>query len=126
MNIKDGDITEISVMCECIKHGVSVSLPYGGQYRYDQIWDIDGKLSRVQIKTAQAFEHGFTIPGKSSKKYTDGEIDGFATIFEGVVYYVPFDDMTANTKKFYLRPPRDRNQLGDLSWACDYELKNYL
>ena len=39
-----GKITELEVMSYIIKKGFSVSIPFGDKDRYDQIWDINGKL----------------------------------------------------------------------------------
>lgn len=45
-----GNITELEVQTYMTKLNVQVSIPYGDRARYDQIWDIHGKLLRVQIK----------------------------------------------------------------------------
>ena len=48
-----GRLTELKVLSYIIEKGFSVSLPFGDKERYDQIWDIKGRLYRVQIKTSR-------------------------------------------------------------------------
>ena len=42
---KSGILTELEVQHFMAKLGVIISIPYGDCARYDQIWDIDGKLT---------------------------------------------------------------------------------
>ena len=46
-----GMTTEAEVLAAALNLGISVSLPFGGSDRYDQIWEINGKLLKIQIKT---------------------------------------------------------------------------
>ena len=41
---KKGNITELEVMNYVTKLGYQVSIPFGDRARYDQIWDVEGKL----------------------------------------------------------------------------------
>lgn len=96
-----GKITELDVLSYVIKKGYSVSIPYGNKDRYDQIWDINGKLIRVQIKTCRAIDKSKTgiifncnttysrNGGCVTNHYTSDEIDYFATIWNGQVCVVP-------------------------------------
>ena len=74
-NLK-GKITELEVMSYVIKKGYSVSLPYGDKDRYDQIWDINGQLYRVQVKTSHLYTKNtgvaiqFKCSGTSNGKTT--------------------------------------------------------
>ena len=47
-----GNITELEVLTYMTKLGYQISIPFGDRERYDQIWDIHGKLLKVQVKTA--------------------------------------------------------------------------
>lgn len=51
-NIK-GKITELEILTLVTKLGYSVSIPFGDKDKYDQIWDINGRLLKIQIKTAR-------------------------------------------------------------------------
>jgi len=47
-----GDITEQSVLLFALKMGWGVSKPIGDRLPYDLILDVDGKLVRIQVKSA--------------------------------------------------------------------------
>ena len=47
-----GDISEYAVMLEAMKKGIAVSKPIGDRLSYDMIFDIDGHLFKIQVKTA--------------------------------------------------------------------------
>lgn len=96
-----GDITELEVLTYITKLGYQVSVPFGDRERYDQIWDIGGRLLRVQIKTAHGCEDWIRfacssthrINGKCAKaKYTTEDVDFFATFWDGKCYIVPVRD----------------------------------
>ena len=42
-----GKITESEILRAALILGIEVSVPFGDKTRYDQIWDINGKLIRV-------------------------------------------------------------------------------
>lgn len=53
MNVNQkGNLTELKVITAAVEMGCTVCVPYGDCDRYDQIWDINGKLLRVQVKTS--------------------------------------------------------------------------
>ena len=52
VNIK-GKVSELEILTLITKLGYSVSIPFGDKDKYDQIWDINGKLIKVQIKTSR-------------------------------------------------------------------------
>ena len=72
--MKTGITTELEIQYNVSKLGAIVSIPYGDCARYDHIWDINGKLLRVQIKTASPLEDGsgFKFPGKNG--FTKSEV----------------------------------------------------
>ena len=126
-----GKTTELEVMLYVIKQGYSVSIPYGDKDRYDQIWDINGKLLRVQVKTphlctkntGKAIE--FKTTGTSNGRttvYSEKDIDYFATFWEGQVYMVPVSE-TSSTK--ILRFEATLKQ-PNISWAKDYTFEEVL
>ena len=119
-----GKITEIEVMSYITKKGYSVSIPFGDKDRYDQIWDIRGKIYRVQIKTARWIdeEHtGFmfncyTVCNGKKHIYTKEEVDLFATVFENQLYVIPIEECSTEKK---IRFSAKQNQ-PKISWAKDY------
>ena len=126
-----GKITELEVMSYIIKKGYSVSIPYGDKDRYDQIWDINGQLYRIQVKTChlctknsgKAIE--FKTTGTSNGKitsYSKKDIDYFATFWENQVYIVPVEETSS---KKVLRFESNSNQ-PSISWAKDYTVEEVL
>ena len=124
-------ITELEVMSYIIKKGYSVSIPYGDKDRYDQIWDINGQLYRIQVKTchlctknsgkAIEFKTTGTSNGQTTS-YSKKDIDYFATFWENQVYIVPVEETSS---KKTLRFESNSNQ-PSISWAKDYTVEEVL
>ena len=96
-----GKITEIEVLSYITKLGYSVSIPFGDKDRYDQIWDIKGKLLKIQIKTShwksEKNHNAFTFKCKTSSNgkdyvYTKEDIDYFATMWDNQCYLIPIQE----------------------------------
>ena len=126
-----GKITEIEVMSYITKKGYSVSIPFGDKDRYDQIWDINGKLYRIQVKTSRLYTKNtgkaiqFCTTGNSNGKvtsYSKNDIDYFATFWEDQVYLVPVEETSS---KKVLRFESTINQ-PNISWAKDYTVEEVL
>jgi len=130
-NVK-GKITEVEILSYIIKKGYSVSLPYGDKDRYDQIWDINGQLLRIQVKTAHLYTKNtgkaieFKTTGTSNGRttsYTKKDIDFFATYWEGKVYIVPVEETSSRkVLRFESNNPNQSN----ISWAKDYTVEEVL
>ena len=134
-----GEQTELKVLLAARELGINISIPWGDGLRYDQIWDVNGKLLRIQIKTAREIDEGtaITIPGKSTnrihgksvnQKYTENEIDAIVTFYKDKLYYVPIADMS-NNKNLRFSIPRNK-QMTNINWAIDFtaerQLKEFL
>lgn len=126
-NLK-GKITELETMMYVIKQGFSVSLPFGDKDRYDQIWDINNKLIRVQVKTCRPIDDNVSgiifncrttyqkKDGCKTHHYTDEEIDYFATYWENQVYLIPVSECSdKKTLRF-----SSKINLQNISWAKNY------
>lgn len=136
MNTKQiGDITELEVMLAFKKFGYSVLIPYGDYERYDLVIDNNGKFIRIQCKTAQKGDDSATFSiqctsahrknGKVvSCKYSEEEIDYFATCFNDVCYLIPVS-CCGRHKRLRLSQPKN-NQSKDIVWAKDYELEKII
>lgn len=125
--MKLGITTELEVQVAVSKLGAIVSIPYGDCARYDHIWDVEGKLLRVQIKSAQLLEDGsgFKFPGKNgSGKYDENQIDGIATMFDGKCYFVPIADCSNEIKLRFTLPVNSNPE--QIKFAYDYELHRIL
>lgn len=110
-----GNITELEVLTYITKSGYQVSIPFGDRERYDQIWDINGKLLKVQVKTSHSVDNAIKFSCRSShrkegkcinSKYTSDEIDYFATFWDGKCYLVPITE-TSNEKTLRFALPKN-------------------
>lgn len=125
--IKSGLTTEVKVKYLALENGIMVSTPEGDCSRYDQIWDVNGKLLKVQIKTSKLIDDGsgFTFPGhNASGKYTADQIDGIATVFDGKCYFVPIDKCSRDIKLRFTLPINSKAE--QIKFAHDYELARIL
>ena len=130
-----GNITELEVLTYVTKLGYQVSIPFGDRERYDQIWDIDGKLLKVQVKTSHEIDNGAAAAfscrssqrskGKTkNSRYQDTEIDYFATIWQGKCYLVPIQE-TSTEKILRFAPPKNGQTKG-ITFAESYEVERVL
>ena len=130
-----GNITELEVLTYITKLGYQVSIPFGDRERYDQIWDIKGKLLKVQVKTSHEIDDGAAIvfscrssqrsKGKTKNtRYNDTEIDCFATTWQGKCYLVPIQE-TSTEKVLRFSPPKN-GQIKGIAFAESYEVERVL
>ncbi|WP_078555616.1 group I intron-associated PD-(D/E)XK endonuclease [Bacillus alkalicellulosilyticus] len=141
MNSNDkGDISLTSVISFLVKNGVSVCLPITDNKRYDLIMDNNGKLYKMQVKTAKlhnskayldflACSYRMTSKGNKAKQYTKEEIDGFLIYcFElDAVYLVWINEVEDLKSKVRLRIDKCRNnQENGIRYAQDFVLLNQL
>jgi hypothetical protein len=130
-----GNITELEVLTYVTKLGYQVSIPFGDRERYDQIWDIKGKLLKIQVKTSSSKDGGNSISfscrsntrvnGKTRhSRYTKEEIDYFATFWDGKCYMVPIEE-TSGDKKLRFTPPKN-GQIKGINFAKDYLVEEVL
>ena len=130
-----GNITELEVLTYITKLGYQVSIPFGDRERYDQIWDIKGKLLKIQVKTSRSKNDGESIlfscrsntrkDGKiQHSRYTKEEIDYFATFWEGKCYMIPVEE-TSVGKMLRFTPPKN-GQIKGINFAKDYLVEEVL
>lgn len=131
-----GNVTELEVLTYVTRLGYQVSIPFGDRERYDQIWDINGKLIRVQIKTSHSLDENNTAISFSCRssqrkngkcvntRYTKNEIDYFATMWNGKCYLVPIEE-TSIEKVLRFEPPKNGQTKG-ITFAKDYEVEEVL
>lgn len=130
-----GKITELKVLTYVIELGYSVSIPYGDKDRYDQIWDINGKLLRVQVKTARwknEQNKAIVFSCKSSyarssgvrqHSYSKNDIDYFATYWNNKVYLIPVEECSTEKTLWFESPS---NGCTKCSYAKTYEIEEVL
>ncbi|MBQ8619116.1 MAG: hypothetical protein IJ418_16640 [Clostridia bacterium] len=120
-------------MLHMTKLGCTISLPWGSKDRYDQIWDVDGRLIRVQIKTARAADdqhsgiifNCYTVSNGTKHFYSKNEIDYFATYWNEKVYLVPIDECSCQKNLRFFSTSKYTN-LSAVNWASDYEVEKVL
>ena len=131
-----GNITELEILTYATKLGYQVSIPFGDRARYDQIWDVGGKLFKIQIKTASLIEDGvgISISCKSStrrkgkcfnRRYTKNEIDFIATFYNEKCYLIPINETSCRSKVLRFTNSKN-NQLNNINWAVDYEVEKIM
>lgn len=132
-----GNLTELQCITAFYELGYQVSIPYGENSRYDFIADINGKLIRIQVKTASICkdtEGAISFSTRStrinstrniSRSYTKEEIDYFATYWENKCYLIPINE-TASTKKTLRFNPPKNGQIKGIKFATEYELAKQL
>lgn len=131
-----GNITELQVLTYATSLGYQVSIPFGDRERYDQIWDIDGDLIKVQVKTSRAIDDEcsaikFSCRSSTRKngktyhnRYNKDEIDYFSTFWDDKCYLVPVEECSTD-KVLRFKPPKN-NQSNNVSFAKDYEVEEVL
>ena len=132
-----GNITEIECMLAFLKLGYNVLTPYGDCERYDFVADINGKLIKIQVKHAcdSHINEGyitFKTSNKTTKngsfvkhKYTEEQIDYFATYYNNQCYLIPVSEIGSSSKTLRFKPPAN-NQIKGITFAKDYELEEVL
>lgn len=132
MNVNQkGNVTELQVMTFAILNGYPVSIPYGDCDKYDQIWDVNGKLLKIQVKTARFKDEReigiifncFSVSNGKKHKYTKNDIDFFATYWEGKCYLVPVEECSTEKTLWF---ERGGNNYSKCSFAKDYEAAEVL
>ena len=127
-----GSIAESAIIHAAIKLGIDVYAPVNGGTRCDMVFDIAGRLVRVQCKWAarsgdvlneRCYRTRRTKAGMLNRTYTSDEIDAFAAYSMELdrCYFLPFDRFPGR-RNIQLRLAATRNnQLIGINWAEEYE-----
>jgi prevent-host-death family protein len=127
-----GNIAEAEIAAAAIREGVAVLRPLGEHGRYDLVFDVAGRLLRVQCKWARRVGdvvsvnlagYRLTTRGQVRSTYSAAEVDAVAAYCEELdrCYYLPVA-LIAGMRCLHLRTAPTRNgQRAALHWATDYE-----
>ncbi len=127
-----GNIAELAVAYEATKLGIVVFRPMGEGSRYDLIFDLGGRLLRVQCKWAprrgeivsvMCESRRRAIDGIRRRAYTPAEIDAIAAYCPELerCYLLPVG-LVANRRGVSLRlAPAKNNQRMGMHWAHLYD-----
>lgn len=134
-NLIKGQIIELKVQIELLRYGFDISIPNYNASRYDLIADTGNELLRIQVKKSisnspSSFSFSCTTQNVKSStgakhKYTNDEIDYFATVWNDKVYLIPVDETsTQKTIRFNDTTYLAQNILSEYSRLKDEELYN--
>lgn len=135
-NLIKGQIIELKVQEELLRYGFDISIPTYNASRYDLIADTGEELLRIQVKKAISNSNSsfsFECASQNSrsqsqigrKKYTNKEIDYFATVWKDKVYLIPVDETSlSKTIKFEDTTYLASNILSKYKRLSDEELYN--
>ena len=131
-----GNLTELQCLTAFYAEGCHVSLPYGENSRYDMIVDVNGILIKVQVKTSSLKSDNedaiifscrssyVNSTGTKNIRYTEKEIDYFATFWKGQCYLVPVSECSTE-KTLRFAPPKS-GQLKGITFASEYTIQKQL
>lgn len=134
-----GNLTEMECMTAFMELGHQVSIPFGEDSRYDFIADVNGKLYRIQCKTSSEILDNNQVVGIKFKscrqsgncaktstrtKYTEDEIDFFATSYKKKCYLVPVQQCSVE-KTLRILPPKN-GQIKGVTFLENQELSEVL
>jgi PD-(D/E)XK endonuclease len=126
-----GAIAEAAIVLAAARMGIAVYRPLADGTRYDLIFDLGGRLERVQCKWAPKRGEVLVIRGSSSRRtasglrrrsYAPGEIDALAAYSADLdrCFYLPADRIVGRLE-VSLRLARSRNnQRAGINWAEDF------
>ena len=124
-----GKITELKCELWFLEHGYLISIP-NVPYQYDFLVDINGKIFKIQAKTAiEEKDHSGIIfkvcslthnnNGYTRRNYSKNDVDYFMTYYENDYYLIPFSECGVKEKKLRFIPPKN-GQIKGISFAKDF------
>jgi hypothetical protein len=129
-----GAVAESAITAHAIRHGIFVLRPLVEGRRYDLVFDVGGRLLRVQckwgnVKGGVVLAHLGTCrhtprDGYVRTTYSASEIDLFAIYAAGLekVFAVPIGDVEGQHQVHLRLAPSRNNQAIGVKWAEQYTL----
>ena len=129
-NVK-GTLIETKFLSKITELGFSVSIPFGDKNRYDQIWDINGTLIKVQIKSCRWKDERhigiifncYSVCNGKKHFYTKNDIDYFAISWNDKFYLIPVEECSSEKTLWFELSSKSN---GKCSMATDYEIEKVL
>jgi hypothetical protein len=127
-----GFIAETALAHAAARLGIGVLRPMNGSVRYDLVFDVSGKLVRVQCKWAMEQGDVILVRCYSSRRgpnrmlrrcYTPDEVDAIAAYCHSLdrCYFLPFSFVDGRTQvSLRLGPTRNGQERG-VRWAADFD-----
>ena len=106
-NLIKGQLIELKVQEEFLRYGFDISIPTYNSSRYDLLVDTGKEILKIQIKKSIGkTKNSFCFECVSSnvrsnsmtskRKYTEEEIDYFATVWKDKVYLIPVEETSVS------------------------------
>jgi hypothetical protein len=129
-----GSIAETAIVHAAVKLGIGVLKPLTDGHRYDVVFDVAGKLLRVQCKWGARRGDVIVVPFRSCRRsrngfvrrsYTADEVDGIAAycLELDATYYLPLDRFFGRACIQLRLNPTHNNQRVGINWAQDFEFE---
>ena len=131
-----GQLSEAKALYELQKRQIPVCIPWGDNERYDLVAEFNGKLNRIQVKTANDERDGaICCYCRSSTNHTtnknlttyENDIDYFIFVNQthDLIAIVPIEEV-GTKKSFTLRlTPPSNNQSVNVKYFKDYSLEKF-
>lgn len=132
-----GNIGEAKVIAKFVEHGFPVYIPFGDNEKADIVVDINGKLCRIQVKTAVGCENGriefdltsTTLRNKNTvrRKYSVHEVDYFAlySMVRDEVYLLKVEENVKSSICIRFEEAGNKQKTG-VKYECDYMFEKVL
>lgn len=129
-----GLYTELQCQLNFAYYGIVLSQPFTADSKYDFLADVNGKIYKIQCKTASlTYDEKalmiscYTTNIRSGRQnfYKENEVDYFYTWCKGQSYMIPFDIGGKRSKTLRF----ETNQKGgnpNIIWAENYTLEKFL
>ena len=131
-----GEISECIILAKLVQLGYKCLVPWGHDHSYDIAIDDDGRLVRVQCKTARyiektgclAFNTAITYARVGGKLHIVKGYRGRADYFGvyspdlNTVYLIPVAVVPPSSSAYLRVKPTKNNQEKGVRWAKDYEI----
>ncbi len=129
---RKGAIAELGIARAALELEIDVYRPVAEGGRYDFIFDVSGRLLRVQCKWAPRYGDVIVVrccrarrnrDGLVHRRYVPSEIDAFAAYCPDLdqCYFLPIEEFPYRRQiQLRLGPTRNNQQLL-INWAKDYE-----
>jgi hypothetical protein len=127
-----GAIAEAAVLAAAVKLHIPVLVPFNEGSRYDLVFDLEGRLTRVQCKWGTV--HGDVVRARLSTSrltpqgyvrttYARREIDAFAVYCADLdcCYWLPIEEFAGQSYVHLRLTPARNNQRQLVKWAAHYE-----
>lgn len=129
-----GEITELQVAEAFLSLGYQVCKPLVSDSRYDFIVDINHKLYRIQVKTANLSKDEDYIEIKTESSHTNTkqtvyhsysaeDVDYFATVYNNQCYLIPIDKIGSRAFRLRLKPTKN-GQIKNINFAENFKLED--